>query len=131
MWLNYSYLKILKLKIYSSFLFLVRFFCAHVTWQQDLATLTVLVFSLPFFLKANPKFLLLVSLKSPLNWSKIQKGLLLQNNKIVKPGNLVTGIKIFTSNNWIISIVPILANSKFAIIPSCFDKWHKFYYSLS
>ena len=50
-------------------------------------------------------YLLLVSLKSPLNWSKIWKSLLLQNNKIVKRENFVTSIKIFTQNNLIISIV--------------------------
>ena len=38
MQLNYSHLKILKLKIYSSSLFLVTLFCAHVTWWQNFAT---------------------------------------------------------------------------------------------
>ena len=38
-------------------------------------------------------------------WQKIRNGLLLQNNQIVKQGNFVTGIKIFTRNNLIISIV--------------------------
>ena len=51
-------------------------------------------------------YLLLVSLKSPLNWSKIWKSLLLQNNKILLFWeNFVTSIKIFTQNNLIISIV--------------------------
>ena len=44
---NYSHLKILKLEIYFSFLFLVTFFCAHVTWWQDFATLYFRSLSFP------------------------------------------------------------------------------------
>ena len=51
MQLNYSHLKILKLKIYSSFLSFWPRFCAHFTWWQDFATLTILVSSL--FLNAK------------------------------------------------------------------------------
>ena len=61
-------------------------------------------FSLSFSTQ-NTQFLQLVSSKIPLNWRKIQNGLFLQNNKIVKQGNFVTAIKIFTGNNLIISIV--------------------------
>ena len=37
------------------------------------AYLTICVFSVPFILNAKSPILLLISLKSPLNWSKIQK----------------------------------------------------------
>ena len=95
--LNYSHLKILKLKINS--LFLVTLFCA-------LLAIPVFSFSLSLSMQ-NPQFLPLVSLKSSLNWPKIRNGLLFQNNQIVKSGNFVTGIKIFTQNNLIISILLI------------------------
>ena len=124
MQLNYSYLKILKLKIHS--LFLVTLFCAHVTWWQHFTTLAIGVFSIPFFLNANPQVLPLISVKSSLSWPKIRNGLLLQNNQIVKRGNFVTGIKIFTRNNlisivfiWhlplvnVLSFLPGLTNSRF------------------
>ena len=126
MQLNYSYLKILKLKIHS--LFLVTLFCAHVTWWQHFTTLTIGVFSIPFFLNANPQVLLLISGKSSLNWPKIRNGLLLQNNQIVKRGNFVTGIKIFTRNNLtnFHCVYLTLTDSKFAIIPSGFDKFEIF-----
>ena len=79
------------------------------------------------------------STQNTLNWPKIQNGLLLQNIKIVKRGNFVTGIKIFTGNNLIISIVfiwylpvvnllsflPVLMHSG-----SFFWKWCKFCYSV-
>ena len=86
--LNYSYLNVLKLKIHS--LFLITFFCAHVTWWHYFTTLAILVFSLPFSSTQNPQLLPLVSLKSPLNWQKIRNGLLLQNNQTVKQGNFVS-----------------------------------------
>ena len=82
----------------------------------------------------NPQFLLLVSLKSSLNWPKIQNDLLLQNNQIVKWGNFVTGIKIFTWNNLMISIVLIwylpIANLLLFLpvltyLRSFFCKWFK------
>ena len=105
MQINYSYVKILKLKIRS--LFLVVLFCAHVIWWQDFTTLVIHAFWSLSFSTQNSTSLLLVSLKSPLNWPKIWNGLLLQNKQIVKWGNLVTGIKIFTWNNLIICIVLI------------------------
>ena len=105
MQINYSYVKILKLKIRS--LFLVVLFCAHVIWWQDFTTLVIHAFWSLSFSTQNSTSLLLVSLKSPLNWPKIRNGLLLQNKQIVKRGNLVTGIKIFTWNNLIICIVLI------------------------
>ena len=87
MQLNYSHLKILKLKIHS--LFLVTLFCVHITWWQHFTTLAIHVFSLPFFLNAKSPILPLVSLKSPLNWPKVQNGLLLKSNQIVKRGTLL------------------------------------------
>ena len=85
---NYSYLKILKLKINS--FFLVTIFCT---------LLAIRVFSL-LFSTSSPKFLPLVSLKSSLNWPKIRNGFLLQNKQIVKWWNFVKNIKIFTRNNF-------------------------------
>ena len=106
MQLNYSHLKICKLKIHSSSLslslslFLVTFFCAHVTWWQDFATLNIRGFSLPFFRNENsPIFTIsFFEKKSPLNWSKIQTGFVFQNSKVVKRGNFVKDMKIFTQN---------------------------------
>ena len=137
MQLNYSYLNILKLTIH--FLFLVTLFSAHFIWWQPFTTLGICIFSLPFFLNTKPPILLLVSLKSSLNWPKIRNGLLLQNNQIVERGNFVTGIKIFTWNNlnfsivliWYLSIVnlisclPVLTYSR-----KNFCKWFKFCYSV-
>ena len=109
MQLDYSHLKILKLEIYSSCLslLLVTLFCVHVTRWQYFAVLTILSFLSISFSMWNMQFLLLVSLEKPLNWANIWNGLLLQNNKIVKWGGFVTGIKIFTGNNLVISIVLI------------------------
>ena len=49
--------------------------------------LAIRVFSLSFSMQ-NPQFLLLVSLKYPLNGAKIRKGLLLQNKKICQERKL-------------------------------------------
>ena len=125
MQLNYSHLKILKLKIYSGSLF-GHTFCVHVTWWQNISTLTICVFSLPFFLNAKfPIFVVSFFEKSP-KLVKVWMGLLLQNKRTVKKGDFVTSIKIFTPYyyyNLIISPVLIwyLPDNKFAIIPSCFD----------
>ena len=79
--------------------------------------------------------MLLVSLKSPLNWSKIWESLLLWNNKIVKRENFVTGIKIITQNNLIISIVLTWYLPIVNLLCICyafqifFCKWYKFCYS--
>ena len=63
---NYSHLKILKLEIYCSSLSLVMFFCAHITWWQGFTTLTIQVFSLPFFLNVkSPIFAVSFFEKSP------------------------------------------------------------------
>ena len=59
------------------------------------------------FSKQNPWLLSLVSLKSSLNWPKIWNSLLLQYNQIDRWGTFVTGIKIFTRNKLIISVVLI------------------------
>ena len=134
MQLNYSYLKMLKLKLT---LFLVTLFCAYVTWWQHFTTLVIRVFSLPFFVNAKSTIFVLVCLKSPLNWPKIQNDLLLQNNHIVKRGNFVIGIKIFTWNNLIISIVLIwylpVVDCYHSFLFWCiqdnfFCKWFKFCY---
>ena len=104
----YSYLKILKLKIYCSSLFGHVFLCPCYLMTRFCYLNHSCFFSLSFSTQ-NPQFLPLVSLKSPLNWSNIWKSLLLQiNNKIVKRGNFATDIKIFTRKNLIISIVLIL-----------------------
>ena len=133
---NVLHLKILKLISYSNYLT----FCAHVTWWQDFATLTIRGFSLHSFSTQNTQLLLLVPLKKLLNWPKTRNGFFLQNNKIVKRGNFVTDVKIFTSNNFynfhcVYRVHMILANSQIAIIPSHFDairyffcKWCKFCY---
>ena len=134
MQLNYSYLKILKLKI--DVFFLVTLFCVHVTWWQHFTTLTIGVFSIPFFLNANPQVLLLISVKSSLNWLKIQNGLLLQNNQICQAGKLCYRHKDIYSKqfNSFYCVYMTLINGKFAIIPSGFDKfkifctWFKFCY---
>ena len=116
---------------------MVTLFCAYVTWWQHFTTLVIRVFSLPFFLNAKSTIFALVSLKSPLNWPKIQNDLLLQNNHIVKRGNFVIGIKIFTWNNLIISIVliwclPIVNLLSFLLVLTYsrqfFCKWFKFCY---
>ena len=44
-WCNLTYLKILKLKFT---LFLVTFYCGHVTWWQHFTTLVISVFFSPF-----------------------------------------------------------------------------------
>ena len=92
MQLNYSYLKILKLKINS--LFLVTLFCA---------LLAIRVFSLPFFLNAKSPIFAVGFFEKPHELTKDLKRPPFA--KIVKWGNFVTGIKIFTQNNLIISIV--------------------------
>ena len=52
---NYSYLKILKLKIH--LLFLVMPFCTHVSWWQDFTTLAIRdFFSLFHFQRKIPSF---------------------------------------------------------------------------
>ena len=68
--------------------------------------LSILCFSLSFS-KQNPWLLPLVSLKSSLNWPKIWNSLLLQYNQINRWWTFVTGIKIFTPNKLLISIVLI------------------------
>ena len=103
---NYSHLKILKLKIYSSSLFLVVF-CAHITWWKDFATLNICVFSLPSFLDTKCPIIASSFFEKCPELIKDSKGPLLQNNKIVKQENFLTGRKIFTQNNLIISIVLI------------------------
>ena len=66
--LNYSYLKILKLKIHS--IFLVMLFCAHITWWQHFTTLPICVFFSLSFSTQNPQFLSLISVKNPLELTK-------------------------------------------------------------
>ena len=124
MQLNYSYLKILKLKINS--LFLVMLFCA---------LLAIRVFSLPFFLNAKSPIFAVGFFEKPHELTKDLKRPPFA--KIVKWGNFVTGIKIFTQNNLIISIVltwylpivnlalflPFLTHSRYF-----FCKWFKFCY---
>ena len=75
--------------------------------------------------------------KAPLNWPKIQNGLLWQNNQIAKRENFVTGIKMFIQTNlsifivliWylpivnLVSFLPILTYSRYF-----FCKWFKFCY---
>ena len=73
--------------------------------NKILPTLIICFFLFLSFSTQNFQFLPLVSLKSPLNLSKIQNDLPLQNKEIFKKGNFVTGTKIFTQNNLIISIV--------------------------
>ena len=133
MQLNYSHLKILKSKIH--FLFLVTLFCAHVTWWQHFTTLAIRVFSLPFFLNAKSPIFAVGFFEEPPELTKDPNGLLLWNNQIVKRGNFVTGTKIFTRKNLIISIVliwylpkvnllyflPVLMYSRWF-----FCKWFKF-----
>ena len=133
MQLNYSYLKILKSKIHS--LFLATPFCAHVTWWQHFTTLAIRVFSLPFFLNAKSPIFAVGFFEEHPERNKDPNSLLLQNNQIVKRGNFVTGTKIFTRKNLIISIVliwylrlvnllsflPVLTYSRWF-----FCKWFKF-----
>ena len=124
MQLNYSLLKILKLKIYSSPLFLVMFFLCPCYLMARFSYLNYLCFSLLFFLNAHfPIFAVNFLEKSP-KLIKDPKGPFLQNKKIVKNGSFVTGIKIFTRNNLIISVVLIcqivliyLSDNKFVINP--------------
>ena len=97
------------------------------------------VFSFPFFLKVKSPILLLVSLKSPLNWPKLWKGLFF-SKKIVKQGNFVPGIKSIYMNNLIISIMliwylPIVNLLSFFLflfwcIQDIFCKWCRFCYSV-
>ena len=96
MQLNYSHLKILKLKFTVALSFWSHFLC-----PCYLKTRFCYLNHSCFFSMQNPQLLLLVSLL------KIQKGLLLQNNKIIKWENFVIDLKIFTWNNLIISIVLI------------------------
>ena len=126
MQLNYSYLKILKLKIQS--LFLVMLFCAHVTWWKHFNTLPICVFPLPFFLNAKSLIFAVGFFEKPPNWPKIQHSLFLQNNQIVERGNFVTGIKIFTRNKlivpiglrWYLPIVNLLSSFLFCRIQDNF-----------
>ena len=127
MQLNYSHLKILKLKIYSSSLSFWSHFFVPMLLDDKILLLhiaTIHIFSLSFSTQ-NSQLLQLVSLKSPLDWPKIWKGLLWQNNKIIMQENFATSIKMFTQNNLIMPIVwwylplvnllsffPILMNSR-------------------
>ena len=96
-------------------------------------------FLLLSFSMQDTQFLTLVSLKKPLNWPKIWNGFFLQNNKIVKRGKFVTGIKIFIGNNliifimfiWYLPIVNVLYSFPFwHIQDNSFCKWCKFCYSI-
>ena len=113
------------------------FFCAHVTWWQHFTTLAIHIFLSLSFSMQNPQFLLLVSLKSPLNWPKIENGLLLQNNQIAQWRNFVTGIKRFTWNDlifvivliWYLPIVNLLSSLPVLTCSRKFlCKWFKFCY---
>ena len=107
MQLNYSNLKILKLKIYSSSLSLFShaFLCLCYLMAR-FCYLNHSCFFSPYHSQHKmPNFCRWFLWKKTLNWPKIQNGLFLQNSKIVKWGNFVTGIKIFTGNNLINSIV--------------------------
>ena len=129
MQLNYSHLKILKLKIHS--LFLVTLYCAHVTWWH-FTNLTIGVFSISFFLNTSPQVLPLISVKSSLNWPKIWNGLLLQKKitdfQVRKLCYRHKDIYLKQLNN---CVYMTLTNSKFAIIPSGFDKFKYFAYDSS
>ena len=107
MQLNYSYLKILKLKIYYHFLVMV-FLCPCYV-MTTYYYLNHLCFSsfIPFFVNEKSPIFAVGFFEKPPELTKIQNGILLQNNQIVKQGNFVTGMKLFTPNNLIISIMLI------------------------
>ena len=108
MQLNCSHLKILKSKIYSSSLSLSLFchvLCAHVTWWQDFPALTIRVFFSLFLSQCKiPNFYCWFLWEKPWLDQKSEMASFRKIKKIVKRRNFITGIKIFTGNNSIVSI---------------------------
>ena len=73
-----------------------------------LTTLAILFFFLSLsFLTQNSQFLLMVSLKSNLNWPRSEMVSFCKITRLLSRETLLQGIKIFTQNNFIISIVLI------------------------
>ena len=103
---NYLHLKIFKSKCYSSSLsFESSFFVPILLDEKILLPQPFLFFPSFSFSMQNTQVLPLVSLKKNLNWPNIQNSLFLQNDKIIKRANFVTGLKIFTGNTLIVSTV--------------------------
>ena len=135
MQLNYSYLNILKLKIYS--LISVTLYCVHVTWWKHFTTLAIRVFSLPFFLDAKSPIFAVGFFEKPPELTKDPKWPTFANYadcQARKPCYRHKDIYWKYLNNFH-CVDMILANSKFAITSSRFDtfkvifcKWLKFCY---
>ena len=141
MQLNHSHLKILKLKIYSSSLFLVIFFVPMLHDDKNLLPYSHSRFFFPFLSQSEiPNFCCWFLWKAPWTDQRCERASLFKKKKNVKQGNFVPGIKSIYMNNLIISIMliwylPILNLLSFFLflfwyIQGIFCKWCRFCYSV-